>query len=328
MPFRGLERFGVSFLNRFEGAQLNNKVLENITFIDTPGVLSGEKQRLNRGYNFCEVCEWFAKRSDLILLLFDSYKLDISDEFKSSILALKGNEDKIRCILNKADQVDSQKLMRIYGALMWSLGKIIQSPEVLRVYISSFWIKPYANTENRALFDKEKSDLFEDLRDLPKYSIIRKINELVKRVRLAKVHAYIISHLKDQMPMIMGQSKKQEKLISNLGETFRILLKKYNLSIGDFPDIEEYKSKLSEFQFSKFNSLKMKLINDAETALGIDIPKLMAKLPQPTSDLYVNRNVEIEELNEEHEAENTKINGKYSIQYHEDEELKGSEEIY
>ena len=34
-----------------------------------------------------------------------------------------------RQVLNKADQVDAQKLIRIYGALMWSLGKVIKTPE-------------------------------------------------------------------------------------------------------------------------------------------------------------------------------------------------------
>lgn len=29
-----------------------------------------------------------------------------------------------------ARQVDRQKLMRVYGALMWSMGKIIRTPEV------------------------------------------------------------------------------------------------------------------------------------------------------------------------------------------------------
>ena len=51
------------------------------------------------------VCHWFAERADLILLLFDAHKLDISDEFKAVIERLKGQDDKIRVILNKADQV-------------------------------------------------------------------------------------------------------------------------------------------------------------------------------------------------------------------------------
>ena len=135
MPYRGLERFGVSFLNRLEGSVLPSPVLRNITLVDTPGVLSGEKQRVNRGYNFSEVCAWFAMRADLILLLFDAHKLDISDEFRSVIESLKGNDDKIRCILNKADQVDRQRLLRVYGALMWSIGKVVKTPEVLRVYV-------------------------------------------------------------------------------------------------------------------------------------------------------------------------------------------------
>ena len=130
-----MEKFGVAFLNRLEGAVLPSPVLRNITLVDTPGVLSGEKQRVARGYNFCEVCAWFAMRADLILLLFDAHKLDISDEFRNVIESLKGNDDKIRCILNKADQVDRQRLLRVYGALMWSIGKVVKTPEVLRVYV-------------------------------------------------------------------------------------------------------------------------------------------------------------------------------------------------
>lgn len=167
-----------------------------------------------RGYDFQQVCAWFANRADLILLLFDAHKLDISDEFRGVIESLKGNEDKIRCILNKADQVDRQRLMRVYGALMWSIGKVMATPEVLRVYVGSFWSEPLLYSDNAELFEMEEADLMKDLRSLPRNSAVRKINELVKRVRLCKVHAYIIGYLKEQMPMFMGKEKKQKQVSS------------------------------------------------------------------------------------------------------------------
>ena len=83
---------------------------------------------------------------------------------------LQGNEDKIRCILNKADQVDRQKLMRIYGALMWSMGKVMKTPEVLRVYIGSFWDQPLTYTDNEELFKMESADLLRDLKGKQGYS--------------------------------------------------------------------------------------------------------------------------------------------------------------
>ena len=64
-PFTGLGAFGSSFLAKFEAAQCDAKLLEEVTIVDTPGVLSGEKQRIDRGYSFVQVCEWFAARGDV-----------------------------------------------------------------------------------------------------------------------------------------------------------------------------------------------------------------------------------------------------------------------
>ena len=49
---------------------------------------------------------------------------------------------------------------------------------------------------------------------------ILQINEFVKRARAAKIHAYIISHLKKEMPSMMGKAKAQQRLIDNLEDEF------------------------------------------------------------------------------------------------------------
>ena len=103
LPYKGLAQFGDGFLNRFVGSQLSNPVLKYLSFIDTPGILSSKHRNSARAYDFNKVMSWFSSRSDLILLMFDANKLDVSDEFQDVVSAFKGNEDKIRCILNKAD---------------------------------------------------------------------------------------------------------------------------------------------------------------------------------------------------------------------------------
>ena len=35
--------------------------------------------------------------------------------------------------IKKADSVQKEELVRVYGSLMWSMGKIFQTPEVTRV---------------------------------------------------------------------------------------------------------------------------------------------------------------------------------------------------
>ena len=50
--------------------------------------------------------------------------------------------------------------MRVYGALMWNLGKVFNTPEVVRVYIGSFWDQALVHTECRELFKEEQNDLF------------------------------------------------------------------------------------------------------------------------------------------------------------------------
>ncbi|XP_010252585.1 PREDICTED: EH domain-containing protein 1-like isoform X1 [Nelumbo nucifera] len=285
MPFGGLTTFGTTFLSKFQCSQMPHPLLEHISFVDTPGVLSGEKQRTQRSYDFTGVTSWFAAKCDLILLLFDPHKLDISDEFKRVIGSLHGNDDKIRVVLNKADQVDTQQLMRVYGALMWSLGKVLNTPEVMRVYIGSFNDKPVNEVATgpigKELFEKEQEDLLSDLKDIPKKACDRRINEFVKRARAAKIHAYIISHLKKEMPAMMGKAKVQQRLLDNLEDEFSKVQKEFHLPAGDFPNIEQFREILSGYNIDKFEKLKPKMIKAVDDMLGYDIPELLKNFRNP-----------------------------------------------
>ena len=79
--------------------------------------------------------------------------------------------------------VKTTTILRNFNAVF----QVIKTPEVVRVYIGSFWDRPLLYDENRILFEAECSDLFEDFQSLPRNATLRKLNDLIKRARLAKV---------------------------------------------------------------------------------------------------------------------------------------------
>ena len=283
-PFTGLSNFGSAFLSKFQASSCDAKLLEEVTIIDTPGVLSGEKQRIDRGYSFVHVCEWFAARSDVILLLFDPHKLDISDEFKSVIASLRGHDDKVRVVLNKADQVSAQQLMRVYGALMWSLGKVFNTPEVCKVYVGSFNDKPL-NTENNQLgaelFEKEQGDLKRDLLDIPQRSCDRKVNEFVKRVRACVTHAKIMTHLRGKMPLMAGHESKQKKLLGRLDKEFEECVHSHQIPKGDLPNERRFAEICKGIPIWKMQKVDKRQMQALEEVLSVDIPDVMRRFDNP-----------------------------------------------
>ena len=49
-----------------------------------------------------------------------------------------------------------------------------------------------------------------------RYAAMRKLNDFIKRARQAKIHAFIIANLKDDMPKLFGKGRKKKELIKNL----------------------------------------------------------------------------------------------------------------
>uniref|UniRef100_A0A7S1AAX7 Uncharacterized protein n=1 Tax=Noctiluca scintillans TaxID=2966 RepID=A0A7S1AAX7_NOCSC len=285
LPFTQLAHFGNNFLARLEAARLPSPVLEGLTLIDTPGVLAGEKQRLKRGYDFEGVVKWFADRADMILLLFDVSKLDISDEFRRVIGACRGNDTKIHTILNKADGVNTQQLLRVYGALMWSLGKVLDTPEVCRVFVGSFWDEKLQHEHLRSLFEKEETDLYSRLSQLPRTVTIRKVNDLIKRARLARVHAILLDYLNSQMPSWFGQAKEQERLIANLLIVYKDISESKGLPLGDFPDPKIMQDRLSRLDFTTFKPINPRLLSLLENVLSAEIPELLRSVSDAQDDM-------------------------------------------
>lgn len=282
-PFTGLAKFGCNFLSKFQVSENDCPILDSITLIDTPGVLSGDKQRKGRSYDFSQVALWFAEHADLILFFFDAHKLDISDELDDIIKVLRPFDEKTRIILNKADRVGKQELMRVYGALMWSLGKAVRTPEVMRVYIGSFDAlnadKAAIKTDNDKLLRAEEEDLLKELKKLPLNSATRKVNDIVKRARLAKTHALVISSLRAKMPAVFGKATKQTKLLQDLPEEYARIRDEFRIPEGDFPEPTFLSQKLESMDLCAFPKMVSKLINNIDEALNVDLPLFMQNLP-------------------------------------------------
>ena len=185
--------------------------------------------------------------------------------------------------MNKSDMLEPLELFRVYGSLMWSLGKSIKCPEAVRVYVGSFWDQPYEFPEWKRLFDYEHSELFQDLKTLPQMSASRKINDFSKRVKMAKAHALVLAELRRAMPtMSFFKERKKQEIIESLDTIYKRLQMEYDLSAGDFPDLTAMKEKLKDwigYDWNKFFPVKEKDLDKLDRMLNHDLANLISAIP-------------------------------------------------
>ena len=176
--------------------------------------------------------------------------------------------------------LEPQQLFRIYGSLMWSLGKSITCPEAVRVYVGSFWEQPYQYQDWKELFDDEQSELFQDLKTLPQMSASRKINDFSKRIKLAKAHALVLSEIRHQMPKIsFFKDKKKQEIINGLDTIYRKIQTEFDMSEGDFPDLNNMKEKLKVLDWKKFKDVKKRDLERLDKLLSHDLANLINAIP-------------------------------------------------
>lgn len=142
-PYRELQRFGQSFWGHLKRKKLALPMSATMPFglqiIDTPGMIdmpANNGPKSGRGYNFLEVVRWFAKRADLILLLFDPDRPGTTGETLDVLTqSLAGLDHKFLIVLNKVDQLDSSvDFARAYGTLCWALSKVIFRKDLPMIY--------------------------------------------------------------------------------------------------------------------------------------------------------------------------------------------------
>ena len=107
---------------------------------------------------------------------------------------LQGHESQIRIVLNKADSPEFDKLMRIYGALCWSLSPVVKSIEPPRVYIGSFRSVPFSGqTIHHDLFLREETLLLQDLHDVVVSAVEMKVALVRQHAVSVLMHAELVS---------------------------------------------------------------------------------------------------------------------------------------
>ncbi|XP_032680699.1 sarcalumenin isoform X2 [Odontomachus brunneus] len=287
--FSGLQKFGQGMLDRLRGLRLNNKLLEKVNIVEIPGILEIRKQ-VQRLFPFNDACQWFIDRADIIFLVYDPAKLDVGPETEAILDQLKGREYQTRIILNKADQVKPEELMRVQGALIWNISPLMSSAEPPIMYSTSLWSLPYeAGAPTRLLYAQERAFL-RDLRTAINKRVEHKIasaRRFAVRVRnhAKMVDCYLTTYYNHKT--FFGDKRQiSDKIIENPQDyhIYEGLSTLTNISRYDLPDPDVYRdffrlNALYDFPLlsSTCTYFRGCPINRLDVAIAYDLPELVGK---------------------------------------------------
>ncbi|XP_076299317.1 uncharacterized protein LOC143218160 isoform X2 [Lasioglossum baleicum] len=287
--FSGLQKFGQGLLDRLKGLRLGNKLLEKVNIVEIPGILEIRKQ-VQRLFPFNDACQWFIDRADIIFLVYDPSKLDVGPETEAILDQLKGREYQTRIILNKADQVKPEELMRVQGALIWNISPLMSSAEPPVMYSTSLWSLPYeAGAPTRLLYAQERAFL-RDLRTAIDKQVEHKIasaRRFAVRVRnhAKMVDCYLTTYYNHKT--FFGNKKEISDRIVENPQDYHIyegLSTLKNISRYDLPDPDVYRdffrlNPLYDFPLlsSTCTYFRGCPINRLDVAIAYDLPELVGK---------------------------------------------------
>jgi GTPase SAR1 family protein len=282
-PFMRLAEFGKPFVGCLKASMMKSNLLKDLTFIDTPGVLSTEKE-VSRGYNLSEAICKLAEDVDMILLVFDINRLDISSEMQRIVKDIYGNghKDKVHIILNKADEKPPLEHQRAYGALMWSLGQVILTSEIPRVYVGSFWDHELKNAHFKIVFEESLAQLNDKFSQVADANAHRKFQEMLLRAKTIKVRMHLLEYLKTKRSglKLMWSAKRQNAIFNELSLDTP-LDKDKQVTLGQLLDdnaLEVIKTELKEIDFWEIPNC-VPLMPPLDELITQDLPKIVELIP-------------------------------------------------
>ena len=113
---------------------------------------------------------------------------------------------------------------------------------------------------------------------MPRGAALRKLNDLIKRARLARVLALIVGELHANLPLLRKDAAKKS-LLKNLEVTIEAVEAKHGTCSGDLPPIEKLREALSRADWSKFRAVDKKQMIKLDRMLTEEMSKLIAMLP-------------------------------------------------
>lgn len=287
--FSGLQKFGQGLEERLKGLKLPSKLLEKINIVEIPGILEVRKQ-VSRVFPFNDACQWFIDRADIIFLVYDPSKLDVGPETEAILDQLKGREYQTRIILNKADQVKSEELMRVQGALIWNLSPLMSSAQPPIMYLTSLWSRPYEDGAPIRLLQAQERSFLRDIRTAFDKRIENKIasaRRFAVRVRnhAKMVDCYLTTYY-NHKSVFANKKLVSDQIIDHPQEyhIYEGLSTLTNISRYDLPDPDVYRDFFHLNPLYEFQQLSATCtyfrgcpINRLDVAIAYDFPELVGK---------------------------------------------------
>ncbi|XP_030562725.1 sarcalumenin isoform X2 [Drosophila novamexicana] len=287
--FSGLQKFGQGLEERLRGLKLKNKLLEKVNIVEIPGILEVRKQ-VSRVFPFNDACQWFIDRADIIFLVYDPAKLDVGPETEAILDQLKGREYQTRIILNKADTVKPEELLRVQGALIWNISPLMSSAQPPLMYTTSLWTNPYQEGAPARLLLAQERAFLRDLRTAIDKRIEHKIasaRRFAVRVRnhAKMVDCYLNTYYNHKT--LFGNKKRISDDIIDHPQNYHIyegLSTLTNISRYDLPDPEVYRDffRLNPlYEFKKLSETCTYFrgcpITKLDLAIAYELPELAGK---------------------------------------------------